>query len=92
MFFVPSYLMDGMSYHRLLQWSWAAVCMACGGRERQEVRWCLTWHWVAGGLIAAASAVSAFYVMNPKWKLHPLGRVEMKQAESGPLYSKQVVS
>lgn len=59
------------------------MCKACGDREEQEARWSLTWHWVAGGLVSAPSAAGAFYVMNHKWKLHPLGWVEMKQAESG---------
>lgn len=64
---------------------------ARGDREGQEARWCLTQHWVAGGLVFAPSAVSAFYIMNHKWKLHPPGRVGMKQAESGLPCSKQVV-
>ena len=69
--------------------------MALGDREvpgRQEEIWCLTWHWVTGGLVSAPSAVGAFYVRSHKWKLHPLGRVEAKQAESGPPCSKQAVS
>lgn len=81
-----------MGWDRLLQRSWATVRMTHGDREKQEARWCLTWHWVAGGLVCALSAVSAFYVMHHKWKLHPLGQVEMKQAESGPPRGKQVVS